>query len=436
MNNSNLITRGGILAIFLAPLNLIGIDPADIIIVALSALILPISPKIYTLTNQNFTFKALSITFLLSTIAATLLNPIKINIVAQLTINILLFFILYASTTTHRYDLAAHKIIQTLAHGFVLTNLSFLLLHLAYPDLTQWTFDVIRHGRFMGSLGDPNFSGLVASLLGIWLIDQFLFHRKNIFFTLRDGLYLIVVIGLLIATQSRAAWAAFVFGTCVFFYFSWRHLACERHLFRFALLFGTAPVLLIALLIMSGNVEKIEERISTFSEQQSGGEEDRFAFTYTAAAINAGLETPFGHGPGQTATVTGITSVDGDPIGAHNTPAQILAENGWIAFVACAIILIRSTARLRKLSKTTELFHGVSYRYLLSSIALSFVFGLFHDILFWRIAWVIPSLALIASFEKCRMHAPRAPAHCASDELGRPERAATQNNEAARRSQD
>lgn len=406
MKRIKLITGGVLFATWLTPINIVGIDPADIAIFIQSIFLIFQKPNTYTLWRQQAVFKLLCLTFVASIAISTIINPIKYNVVLQLFINGLFFFLIYATIADSNRKLPALELLSSFLHGFIFLNLAFLALHFTNTTSPDWAFDVVRHERFLGALGDPNFTGLTAALLITWLIDKLVFNREPLIKNLMTISYLLLLLIFLAATQSRAAGLSLLTGVVFLLYSSRRKLRTKQNTYRLIFILGTAPILFTPLLYTSGSIQKLEDRFSTFLEQKSSGEQDRFAFIYTIAAIETGLETPFGNGPGRTATVTGITSIDGDPIGAHNTPAQIFAENGWIAFVSFITILFLAILRLTKLAACRQNFFGLSYHYLSSSLVIYFVFGLFHDLLFWRVAWAIPSIAIIAAFQKTKLTFP------------------------------
>lgn len=373
----------------LVGINLLGVDPADILLIFIVPIILLKDPTNIFLIKLSMIPRILLFTFM-SFFIISIYNGYEFRFVAAASINLLLFFLIYFTTL---YSDKNTKIGYAICVPFIVINVLFFVIGTLNLDIGSSIFQIFRDGRYLGSMGDPNFTGFLAVLCALYFLDKLIYAEKS---TLNIVL-LILSISILLLSESRAAWAAALIGLIVYFPLmrGRQHLLVLPVVFIFllvslALSFGDA--------IGAGQFGNVAGRATTIFVQADTAEAERFAFVYTRASLLVGLDHPLGVGPGKTVSYTGLVNADGDPIGAHNAFVQILAENGWGALLCLLAVLCAAVAKLWRRAVAGWMLNDISCRVILSMVAAQVIFAMAHDMIAWRVAWVIPSLAICAAF--------------------------------------
>jgi len=372
--------------------NLLGVDPADALIVTVAALIFLYSPFSYMF--QNIIFPARFFMFLfLCFFALSSYNGYDLRFIVSISINFFIFILIYFCSieSKNNYDVGSY-----IVKPYVILNVFFFVTGSLSLDIWENTFEIFRNGRFMGSMGDPNFTGFFAIFCIIFLVDRLVFASQR---TRSDVLLLLLATAILILTESRAAWGGALVGGMLYF------ALIKGKRYQFLIPTAFAALIVIASLSFSaatdvGQFGNVAERARSVLVQSDNAEVERFEFVYTRAALRVGFDNPLGIGSGMTAAYTGLVSQDGLPIGSHNAFVQVFTELGWPAFICLVALLIGAISKLWRRAADGWMLNDVSCRVILSMVAAQIVFAMAHDMIAWRIAWVVPSLAICAAFAR------------------------------------
>lgn len=374
-------------------LNLVGTDPSDVIFALAAAMILVSAPA-------TLLFPGLrpSVAVVLAIIAG--LYGISCSFGWRSPSFVLyflsgLFFTLSIFWITREDDRS--PIGAALFGGFLLLSIGVLALWTVGIWPEEFFFELFRDGRFMGPAGDPNMTGFLGVLSLLFFLDRAMHpasSRMAIAVTGVGGLCAAVIV---LASGSRAAWAATVAGLFVYLLASRLSLGLRTVAVGFFVV-AAAIVASMGLFDSSGNVEDVSARFRTILVQDQSSEQERFGFFYTKAALAVAADHPLGIGPGMTPVYTGLVSIDGDPIGAHNSYVEIMTENGWLTALFVFVLLSLAWFRLYRLARRDAYYNDISCRMLLAGLSATAIFGMGHDLLAWRVGWVCPVLAVLASF--------------------------------------
>ena len=378
--------------VLIASINFVGIDPADIALVAL----LPILfyRRFHTLLLPRLEVWARNCIFIFIScyLLSLLINPFNISFVLNFASNLAFFYCIYFLTTSVRQRTNFSNL---LVIGFFVPNIiELLILFGPWPE-QPFLFEAVRDARYMGPLGDPNLQALYAILTSLILIDELVLAKNMRLSKPVKGLLLLGSIFVLFGTQSRSAWLAFVVCILAYFFVVRRNFNAWRLAYAL-LLIAIVGVLTFSALSLSGQSQLVTDRLQSLSEHDSEAEADRFNLVFTVAAISVAVQNPLGAGPGMSITATGIENTDGNPIGAHNAFVQIFADNGWGAIGILLVLLFVVVHRVYSNALLGLNFCGLSCRVLVCGVIATCTVGMFHDLLSWRIAWIFPALALLS----------------------------------------
>jgi hypothetical protein len=377
----------------LLSLNFIGSDPADLIFVAVGGLILLTSPgtllfhDIHPIARLTM---ALVVAFYVLSCLAGWRSP---SFILYSVSGMLFALSLYWAT---EHDDRA-PVGLALLGGFVLLNALILVLSSVGLWPLSIVFDLFLHGRFRGPSGDPNMTGLTAAFAVYFFLDRAIRPNASTSGTLLSYTGLIGAMLILLTSGSRSAWAATAAGLAVYLLVARRAISVRMVGAGFALVAGVM-VISMGAFSASNNVEDVSERFRTILVQSDSAEQERFGFVYTRAALAVAADFPLGIGPGMTPLYTGVSSVDGHPIGAHNSYVEVLVENGWATAVLLFGLLCVAWPRVYRLAQADLFYNDVSCRTILAGLTATAIFGMGHDLLAWRIGWIFPVLAILAAF--------------------------------------
>lgn len=381
----------------LAGVNFSGVDPGDFVLVAMLPLVLLLRPGAALLPRVGAVVRVLLFAFLASYVVSVAANEFRVSFVLNFALNLGFFLLAYAVATRPRarpFDAS-----RPLLLGFFASVGIAVALKMAADGAPGFLFDLVRDHRFMGLVGDPNLLGLLAVIVILLVLDRIvaLGFRHGAGAIIARVLQLVGALAVLLATQSRSAWVALVGALVVYVYLV---AAARRGTPRAAsfVLVGALGIVGGAFAVFSlGDSFESARRAELDAAVVSDAEDERFQFLYTAASVAVGIQRPVGVGPGMTAAHTGFTNLDGDPIGGHNAFVQVFTENGFLAAAVLAVLIATTSLRLRRKALAGETFLGISCRVLLCGSVATAVVGLAHDLLAWRIAWVMPTLAILAA---------------------------------------
>jgi O-antigen ligase len=376
--------------------NFVGIDPTDIMLFAFVPLMLLLNPSTIFLSKLDNFSRLIMLLFVSLYIISCVYGDRNNTYIAYFISNGLLFYFIYYFTlhTRFSYNIGAYILI-----GYFILNIIFMGAGFIDFDIAGVTFDVFRDGRYMGMTGDPNFSGLLAALIVFILIDKVAFRNLGGWSLLLNLALLAFAIALMLFTQSRTSWVAFFAGVLVYLLCS-RGLTNPKLILAFFATLTVTALLSVGDIVVSDQLGSVSERVRSILVQTDSAEAERFKFVYTAASYRVGLEHPLGVGPGMTVNYTGLMNADGQPIGSHNAYVQIFTENGWAALAALLLFMSVAWFRLYKLASEGWEIGGISCRVLLAGLTATAVFGVGHDLLNWRIAWLFPALSICAAFAR------------------------------------
>lgn len=377
----------------LLSLNLLGSDPSDIIFAATAALVLLFAPGTLFLNGiapgARLTLAMIVVLYAISCTFGWRSPSFVLYFVSGLLFTLSVYWSTWADD--------AFPIGNALFGGFLILSLTTVVLW----SLGNWPqsvfFDLFRDGRFMGPPGDPNMTGLTGSFALYFFLDRAVRPSSSRIALMMALLGILVSAAIILTSGSRSAWGATVAGLAIYFLVSRRSFSMRTVTTGLVLMIGVMLVSMGAF-GSSGNVEDVSDRFRTLLVQDQSAEQERFGFVYTRAALDVAVEHPFGVGPGMTPMYTGISSVDGDPIGAHNSYAEIIAENGWATAVLLFTLLTLAWRRLYLLADRDVFFNDMSCRMLLAGLTSTAIFGMGHDLLGWRVGWILPVLAILATF--------------------------------------
>lgn len=381
------------LVVGLVGINLVGADPTDVILLLLTPLLLLFRPGALALGRLDPVARLCIASFVGWYVLSLVLNSFNASFVFNFASNILLFYFLYFVATSR----SSVNFSPVVIIGFFVPNVLLAGVLFGALPLPPIFFEITRDNRYLGPIGDPNLEGLFAVLVSLILVDDLVVLRGSFFAKLIKLVLLILSLFILFSTQSRSAWLAFIICAAAYL------LVTRRMLNNQKLVYAGASIVLVGLvlavtLVVSGQTDLVENRLTSLSVQESQAEEDRFKLIFTAAALRVGWENPLGVGPGLSITATGIENLDGYPVGAHNAFVQIFAENGWGAFASLVVLIIATGRRLYRQALMGQAFYGISSRVLFCGLVATCSLGMFHDLLSWRIAWLLPSLAVLSCF--------------------------------------
>lgn len=387
----------------LLPLNVVGLDPADYLLLALAPLVIFVKPETILIHKLRPEFVYCALIFLSGFVISNLVG-FEARFTVAIMINMLFFLTLYFVLVMHDHPISIGYVFSSAF--IILTIVSFLigLGGISYLGL----FDIFRNGRFLGTFGDPNFTGFASIFVFIYFLDRVIEARSVATLRALDILFMTLGLAVLLLTESRAAWGAGLIAGLAYF----AVMSGKRYKFIVPGLLIVMSLFLtvnLASMLGDGRFGTLAKRLESIFVQKDGAEAERFQFVYTRASAQLGIDHPLGVGPGMTTQYTGLTNVDGMAIGGHNGFIQIFAEMGWLTFGSLLVILALTIWRLLPRALAGWMLNDVSCRVIFAMMMGQVVFAMAHDMIAWRIAWLVPSMAICAAFAnkvKVRITAP------------------------------
>jgi len=373
---------------FLLPLNFRGFDIVDIFVIAWVVAQFHIFNQFfrhYTWLASIYLFSIIlyfvSIAFSGGANASFVLNTSS----GQLVFIGYLGFLLFDKSET--YFIRLKYIINVLALSVILFSVISLLQVLLGISLADFQFDIVRGARFMGYSGDPNILAL-TTISPIFLLTLDFEQIKNSSALRAIAVLLIVLI--LIFTQSRSAIGGVFIGSLIGALVMYR----KKKTWGIVL---CASFLVAAVISFTNFNSIVSERFSyTGTSYGLHAEEERASFVYPIACLIKSTQTPIlGVGPGNAAKVLGITNIDNQELGCHNTFAQMLLENGHVVG-AIFFLLIASLMFWLVYPLFARPLHKKSSTWRIFAIFVAiFLISFYQDLLVYKAFWM--QLAIVSS---------------------------------------
>ena len=377
--------------------NIVGADPADVVI----PIVLCVGLLTGAITTVGISvprsLKVLIGAFSVAYVMSAIVGGYQLSFIANVISNCMLgaLLLLYINSTAAMDRLLIYGVLGIAASGLLSVVMSLTGWH---PSMM---FDVIRDDRFMGLTGDPNILAMYSILFVIWLLDEIVAPRisaRRIW--LPVALFVLLVLQTVL-TQSRSGWLGLLGAIATYVYFALQTTGRSRAL-RLVVAMVALGICFVVVIKTSDYAESLSTRAASFVEHDSAAEEERFSFFYTLAALGIAITNPAGVGPGMTSDATGITSLDGDPIGAHNAFVQIASDNGWLAFVCMAgLAMLICVNAYRRAAQNASTF-GLSSRVVVAALIGQCIVAMTQDLMQWRMAWIVPTLGAIPLLRETR----------------------------------
>jgi hypothetical protein len=197
----------------------------------------------------------------------------------------------------------------------------------------------LLYERARGTFNDPNVLGAFLVLPGLLLFQRILTGRLSA--VIGNGLLLLVLLGALFMSFSRAAWGQFAFCALIVMALSFitTRSASERLRIVVIAIAGVLVIaLLVAVLLSIGNIAEVFKERASFEQSYDLGHYGRFGRYLLGAQL--GLESPLGIGPLQFSHYF--------PEDAHNTFLNSFMSGGWLSgFAYLTLTLVTIVIGLR-----------------------------------------------------------------------------------------
>src|SRR3954468_8541868 len=231
--------------------------------------------------------------------------------------------------------------LRWLLHGYMAAAVTASLVAIgAYFHLFGGLSDTfLLYERARATFNDPNVLGAFLVLPGLLLFQRILMGRPSA--VIGNGVLMLVLLGGLFLSFSRAAWGQFAFGAVLVMIFSFVTAGSGRERFRIVVIaiFGAVTIaLLVAALLSFGKIAEVFKERASFDQSYDLGHFGRFGRYVLGAQL--GLERPLGIGPLQFSHFF--------PEDAHNTFLNSFMSGGWLSgFAYLTLTLITIVVGLR-----------------------------------------------------------------------------------------
>ena len=195
----------------------------------------------------------------------------------------------------------------------------------------------VRYSRATGTFKDPNVFAAFLVLPGLFILQRMLAGRRSEF--LGGGILLLLVMGGLFLSFSRAAWGQFVFCAILLMALTFVTSRSPSERFRIVVVAIMGVVIAVGFVAVLLSVEQVanlfQERAS-LTQSYDTGATGRFGRYFLAVQMT--LDYPFGMGPLQFQF----------PEAPHNAYLNSFITGGWISGAAyLTLTLVTLTAGLR-----------------------------------------------------------------------------------------
>lgn len=270
-------------------------------------------------------------------------------------------------------EMYGDKAVKTLILGYTVAAFSAAVLGiLAFFNIIPWQDILMKAERVKGLFKDPNVFGpfLIPIALYAYSIIERPKEKKKLWWL---AALLILSLGIFLSF-SRAAWGNFLLSLLVYFAF--------RLFFEPSLKIVGKFILTLALVLgVFYYVISIPFVNDMFYERFSYQNYDNDRFSNQAVAVEVGISTPLGIGPGQYQEVIGYAT--------HNSYLKILSENGIIGFIGYIGFVFATLYRCSRLMVLTK----NPFFIVIFASAIGMVFnGLVVDTIHWRHFWFVFAL--------------------------------------------
>lgn len=270
-------------------------------------------------------------------------------------------------------EMYGDKAVKTLILGYTVAAISAAVLGiLAFFNIIPWQDILMKAERVKGLFKDPNVFGpfLIPIALYAYSIIERPKEKKKLWWL---AALLILSLGIFLSF-SRAAWGNFLLSLLVYFAF--------RFFFEPSLKIVGKFILTLALVLgVFYYVISIPFVNDMFYERFSYQNYDNDRFNNQAVAVEVGISTPLGIGPGQYQEVIGYAT--------HNSYLKILSENGIIGFIGYIGFVFATLYRCSRLMVLTK----NPFFIVIFASAIGMVFnGLVVDTIHWRHFWFVFAL--------------------------------------------
>jgi O-antigen ligase len=223
---------------------------------------------------------------------------------------------------------------------------------------------------------DPNVFGPFLVPIAVILAEELLRPRlvrlRRVF---RFAAFLILTLGVLFS-YSRAAWLNYAVAMIVLIGLVVLRRPDRRAIALFTVII-VGSVCVAGAIVATGQLSFLRDRARTQSY-------DTYRFAAQAAGERAGLDHPFGVGPGQFEVIS--------PVASHSLYVRVLAEQGVLGLAAIVLLLIATLAIAAVSVLRGRDTFGISAAALLAAWCGLIVNSFFVDTLHWRHLWLVAGL--------------------------------------------
>jgi hypothetical protein len=231
--------------------------------------------------------------------------------------------------------------LRWLLGGYIAAGLTASLIGIAaYFRLLGGMSDIfLLFDRARATFNDPNVLGAFLVLPALLLFQRILLGRLSA--VVGNGLLLLVLLGGLFLSFSRAAWGQFAFGALVIMalsFISTRSASERLRIVAIAIAGIVTIALFVAVLLSIGTIAELFKQRASLEQAYDLGHYGRFGRYLLGAQL--GLERPLGIGP--------LQFFHFFPEDAHNTFLNSFMSGGWLSgFAYLTLTLVTIVVGLR-----------------------------------------------------------------------------------------
>lgn len=271
------------------------------------------------------------------------------------------------------------KGVEVIFSGYIFAAiLAVILGFLAFLHILPWEFLLVA-GRPKALFKDPNVFGPFLVPVALYAIFKFESSKKQ-FKLWWIMIFLLTSLGVAISF-SRGAWVNYFVGICI--YFCLRVFAAKSGIDSVQKILSYASLIAILLLVSTSLLFSQEGVADFFTHRSTLQDYDSDRFSGQERALEIGLSSFVGIGPGQSEIVA---------VAPHNVYIKVLLENSWLGvfsyFGLFIITLYRSLYLAIRGSNDTRGLFALLAASILGILANSLVIDTNH----WRHVWLILAL--------------------------------------------